>query len=315
MFCSQCGRQAVAGDRFCRQCGAVVGGGDPVVVPGTAAGETTTPGQPRESVRRRAQPWGVAAVALAGVCAVLAGLVGTGTVNPTAIVDRLGGRAADRAQSPAVAGATVSQSGSDSGESGSSGGQQGGTAARQNASAAPAVDPMNATIPAGVCGDSETGWEHDVPIELTGGKGVGTKPDGSFADVSIMESRVLGTADVDADGAPETVLALQCSGSTPESCCAGRTSLLWFVAAFDAASDRLRLKGAVIRGTPATPGDEYGPAFRAIEDARLEGTTVVTTERISYPEQYTFEQVGGDPQAPVTVSYRRSGSGWHATVG
>lgn len=71
----------------------------------------------------------------------------------------------------------------------------------------------------------------------------------------------------------------------------------------------------MIRGTPATPGDEYGPAFRAIEDARLEGTTVVTTERISYPEQYTFEQVGGDPQAPVTVSYRRSGSGWHATVG
>ena len=52
-----------------------------------------------------------------------------------------------------------------------------------------------------------------------------------------------------------------------------------------------------------------------IEDARLDGASVVTTERISYAEQYTFDQVGGDPQAPVTVSYRRSGSGWHATVG
>ena len=135
------------------------------------------------------------------------------------------------------------------------------------------------------------------------------------AITGLLERTGLGTADVDSDGSPETVLALQCSGSPPESCCAGRTSLLWFVAAFDAASDELRLKGPVIRGTPATPGDEDGPAFRAIEDARLDGASVVTTERISYAEQYTFDQVGGDPQAPVTVSYRRSGAGWEATVG
>lgn len=308
MFCNQCGRQAIPGDRFCRRCGAIVGGGDPIVVPGTAA---TEPTHPTETGRRRSRPWGVAAVVLAGMCAVLAALVGTGTLT----LGRLG-VASDRPQVPAVIAAPTSDdSGGTYTDSGGSGGERGGTTSRQTANAAPAVDPMNATIPAGVCGDGETGWEHDVPIELTGGKGVGEQPDGSFADVSIMESRVLGTADVDSDGSPETVLALQCSGSPPESCCAGRTSLLWFVAAFDAASDELRLKGPVIRGTPATPGDEDGPAFRAIEDARLDGASVVTTERISYAEQYTFDQVGGDPQAPVTVSYRRSGAGWEATVG
>lgn len=144
MFCNQCGRQAIPGDRFCRRCGAIVGGSDPIVVPGTAA---TEPTHPTETGRRRSRPWGVAAVVLVGMCAVLAALVGTGTLT----LGRLD-VASDRPPVPAVIAAPTSDdSGGTSTDSGGSGGERGGTTSRQTANAAPAVDPMNATIPAGVC--------------------------------------------------------------------------------------------------------------------------------------------------------------------
>ncbi len=178
------------------------------------------------------------------------------------------------------------------------------------------VDPMNATIPPGVCGDGQIGWNGTVPIKLKNGKGMGTNPDGSFADVSVIDSREIGRADVDGDGETELVMALQCSGSHPDYCCAGQASLLWFTAVFDGSTQPiLRLKAPVIRGTKAGPGDETGPAERSIdENTRLEGNAIVTTESILYADQYSSQQVGGDPYRSVTVTYRLRNGSWDEQI-
>lgn len=172
---------------------------------------------------------------------------------------------------------------------------------------------LNATIPAGVCGNpgDPVGWDQTLPIKLTNGTGAARNSDGSFADSSVISTAVLGRADVNGDGQPELVLRLDCSGSEPSSCCAGRTSIMPFVAAFSVGRGAALIQvGDTITGGTSRPGDSSGPAQRQISKAKLQGATVVTTEYIAYYEQYIPAQVGGDPAAPVTVKYALKGGKW-----
>lgn len=166
---------------------------------------------------------------------------------------------------------------------------------------------LNATIPAGVCGT----WNQEEPIKLEKGIGVARAADGSFDGASIVGTSVLGRTDVDSDGQEELVLLLSCSGSEPAYCCAGRTSIMPSVAVFAVGrGGTLRQIGTTMSGGDSGPGDEYGPAARQIRDVRIQGSRIVTTEFLAYPEQYTSAQVGGDPFAPVRVTYSLRKGEW-----
>lgn len=171
---------------------------------------------------------------------------------------------------------------------------------------------LDSSIPPGACGtQGDFGWYNKRPIRLVKGTGIERNQDGSFAGSSVIESSVVGRADFNGDGAADVVLRMVCSGSAPESCCAGRSSALTFVGVFETQrGGALKRIAPMIFGGASLPGDQYGPAQRGISDVRLRGNTIVTTEYIIYNEQYTPEQVGGDPYAKVTVTYALKGGRW-----
>lgn len=169
---------------------------------------------------------------------------------------------------------------------------------------------MRAELPPDVCWTGTEGWEHASPIRLSGGKGVAREADGSFGGASVLETRVVGRADLDGDGTEEVVLSLQCTGSPPEQCCAGRTSLMSAIAVFTVEGGLdLTKRAPTLMGGATGPGDEFGPATRRIASASLRGSRIVTHEDIVYPEQYTADQVGGDPYRSTTVEYKLNRGG------
>jgi pimeloyl-ACP methyl ester carboxylesterase len=181
-----------------------------------------------------------------------------------------------------------------------------------NAPALTSSQVLNASIPAGSCGDGTTGWKQPVPIQLHNGTGTARFANGSFAGSSMDQAKVIGFADFDGDGHKDVVLQFTCFGSTPDRCCAGRGSRLAFIDVLAIESNsKLRLIGPVIRAGASKPGDQYGPAERAIQSASLSGTTITTLEYIIYPDQYTPAQVGGrDPNAQVPVEHRYRNGQW-----
>ncbi len=175
-------------------------------------------------------------------------------------------------------------------------------------------DFLNAGLPANVCWAADRGWPHDHGIQLVGGTGIARTSDGSFEGASVIRSSVLGRADIDGNGSEEVVMSLLCSGSLPETCCAGRSSTMTTVVVFTVQNgDTLKQVASSLMGGSSEPGDKYGPAPRKITSVELRGTTVVTTESVIYPLQYTPDQVGGDPYQPVTVEYNLKGGNWSAS--
>lgn len=173
---------------------------------------------------------------------------------------------------------------------------------------------MGAELPPNVCWTGEAGWEHANSIRLRGGQGVARAADGSFGGASILETKVVGRADLDGDGRQEIVLSLLCTGSQPENCCAGRTSVMPAVGVFTIQNGQTLTKRApTLMGGASAPGDKFGPAHRHITSVSLRGETIVTSEAIVYPENYTADQVGGDPFLPVTVEYRLNRGTWTAS--
>lgn len=163
----------------------------------------------------------------------------------------------------------------------------------------------NITIPAHSCGTSDYGWDSDEPIRLKDGTGVAKFVDGTYAGATILESSVVGRADFNGDGADEVALRLMCSGSEPEHCCAGQSSLLNFAAIFEVnRSGTLQRIGKPIMGGSSGPADHY------ITSIRLVGKTIVTTERLLYAHNYKASKVGGDPFRAMTVKYSLRNGQW-----
>lgn len=169
---------------------------------------------------------------------------------------------------------------------------------------------LNSKLPPHVCWSGEWGWDGDIPIQLRDGQGEAKNADGSFGDVTVLESSVLGRADLDGDGAEEIVLSLLCTGSPREHCCAGRSSLATAIAVFAVQRGKLTAVAPVLMGGASRPGDQYGPAQRRIWSVKLRDKKIVTTESIIYPEGYTPAQVGGDPFEQITVEYRLNRGSW-----
>lgn len=169
----------------------------------------------------------------------------------------------------------------------------------------------NALIPAGSCAIDERGWPGEQPVQMRDGQGWAADPDSEGAwGVSILELSLLGRADVNGDGADETVLMMLCSGTPPELCCAGQTSVAWTIGVFKEESGRLVRVADPYLGGLTYPGDEYGPLTRGISEATLEGATLVTQEHIHYSLSYTPEQAGGDPTRPFMLRLQLRGSHW-----
>lgn len=169
---------------------------------------------------------------------------------------------------------------------------------------------LNAELPANTCWTGSTGWNHTTPIRLRNGQGIAKAADGSFGGASVLKTEILGRADVDGNGTDEIVLSLQCTGSLPEHCCAGRSSIATTVGVFAAQGGKLTKVAPVLMGGASGPGDQYGPADRLISSAKLRGKTVVTTESIIYPEHYTSSQVGGNPARQFIVEYTLTHGAW-----
>lgn len=174
---------------------------------------------------------------------------------------------------------------------------------------------LNSELPANVCRAADgRGWDHSKPIRMKDGQGEAVAADGSYGGATVLESKVFGRRDLDGDGKQEILLLLWCAGSPREYCCAGRSSIMRTVAAFVQNGTGLRQVGRSLMGGATPPGDKFGPADRQIWSVTLRGSTVVTSETIIYPEQYTFAQAGGaDPAAPVTVEYKLKNGSWVAS--
>lgn len=171
---------------------------------------------------------------------------------------------------------------------------------------------LNAELPAHVCVAADgDGWDSDRTIQLKDGRGIAKAADGSFDGVSVMETKVLGRADLDGNGKTELVLSLVCSGSPPEHCCAGQSSIMQTVVVFTESGGKLTRVAPSLMGGATPPGDQFGPANRKIMAASLRGTTVVTKEIVLYAHMYTPAQLGGDdPGAEVTVEYKLKNGSW-----
>ena len=164
-------------------------------------------------------------------------------------------------------------------------------------------DFLNAELPANVCWAADRGWPHDHGIQLVGGTGIARTSDGSFEGASVIRSSVLGRADIDGNGSEEVVMSLLCSGSLPETCCAGRSSTMTTVVVFTVQNgDTLKQVACGLMGGSSEPGDKYGPAPRKITSVELRGTTVVTTESV-IPLQYTPTHGNIMPYQPVTIMH------------
>ncbi len=164
-------------------------------------------------------------------------------------------------------------------------------------------------IPAGTCGTGSIGWDQREPIQLHHGLGQSFDRDGHGA--GVLQTALVGAADVTGDGVDEAVVSLKCTGSPSKLCCAGRTSSLDFIAVLDLTGDRPRRVGDTI--TPTEPTDRSGTdEVRAFDGdaATLDGATVVTQQTLVYPEQ-----VKPRDRAALegVVRYRLRGDRWVAS--
>ena len=152
------------------------------------------------------------------------------------------------------------------------------------------------------------GWAHSSGIQLVDGRGAAYTPSGAFDGAGVMSTTILGTVDIDGDSKQEVIMSLMCSGSEPENCCAGRSSIANTIAAFSIGNGQTltQIGSSLMGGTS-------GPASRQIKTAELSGNSVVTSEYIVYPEQYASGEVGGNPNELVTVEYSFSNGDWIAS--
>lgn len=162
-------------------------------------------------------------------------------------------------------------------------------------------------IPAGTCGDGTTlSWDQVDPIQLSGGQGESF--DSDLVGAGVLDTHLVGAVDVTGDGLDEAVVALNCTGSLNETCCAGRTSHLDVVAVLDLSGDTPRRVGDTIMPIDVPGPNEYDET-RSFEgdDVTLDGTTVVTYQTLVYPEQLSpndVERLAGE------VRYSLQGESW-----
>ena len=171
------------------------------------------------------------------------------------------------------------------------------------------------TFPAGACGGSSFGWHNTVPITLKDGDGEARDSSGEFAGASITDPRLVGWLDANGDGTEDAVVAFTCFGSPFDMCCAGRTSMMEFVGVFDFSTPASAnpIGATIMPGTSPVRGRTYGES-RGIDQVRVDGSTVITEEKLVYPDTSgATADLGYSPYATIEVTHRFTDGEWVAT--
>ena len=173
---------------------------------------------------------------------------------------------------------------------------------------------LNMTIPAGTCAKGEYGWKHAVPIALKDGKGEAKTSTGAFGGASITGARLVGWLDANNDGVSDAVIGFTCFGSTFAMCCAGRTSMMGFLLVVDFSStESPKPVGATIMpGNSPLRGETYGET-RRIDKTQIDGSTIITEEKLVYPESASAAELGYSPFAIVVVTHKFIDGQWTST--
>ncbi len=168
---------------------------------------------------------------------------------------------------------------------------------------------LNATIPAGACYDGEMGWPSQLDVQLRNGTGWSGSVD-EYNVNYIIETQILGRADVNGDGRNEVVISFICAGAEPDACCAGQSGKMASINVFQQEGGKLNRFAVPYMGGDTLPGNEYGPISRTILQSTLEGTTLVTQELNLYAFQYNYKQASGDPYRKITSRLGLRGDKW-----
>lgn len=170
------------------------------------------------------------------------------------------------------------------------------------------------TFPAGTCGSSSKGWDNSVPITVRDGKGEARTASGEFGGASIRDANLEGWLDADGDGTEDAVVSFVCFGSTFDMCCAGRSSSMEFVRVFDFSNaGSVRAVGETIMpGSSPVRGEKYGES-RRIEQVRIDGSAIITDEKLIYPDTSgATADLGYSPYATVEVTHRFADGHWES---
>lgn len=170
------------------------------------------------------------------------------------------------------------------------------------------------TFPAGACGNGSFGWHNSVPITVKDGDGEARDSSGEFAGASITDPKLVGWLDANTDGTEDAVVAFTCFGSPFDMCCAGRTSMMKFVGVFDFSTpvSANPVGETIMPGHSAVRGQTYGET-RSIDQIRVDGSTVITEEKLVYPDSVDAAGLGYSPYATIEVTHRFTNGQWVST--
>lgn len=168
------------------------------------------------------------------------------------------------------------------------------------------------TFPPGTCGDDSRGWNNTAPITLRNGEGEARDPSGEFAGASIRDAALVGWVDADGNGTEDAVVSFVCFGSTFEMCCAGRSSMLEFIRVFDFStpSSPRPVGETIMPGSSPVRGETYVEP-RYIDQARVDGSAILTEEKLIYPEN--SGPLDHSPDATIEVAHRFTDGRWTST--
>jgi hypothetical protein len=106
-----------------------------------------------------------------------------------------------------------------------------------------------------------------------------------------------------------TFMSAMCIGGPIAQCCAGRSSHSTIALPLATKDRTLSVIGSPIAAGETSPCDEFGPAQRDIREVSIEGTSVITTEYIYYPENCVAP--ANDPDVSWRVRHdSRTANGW-----
>jgi len=174
----------------------------------------------------------------------------------------------------------------------------------------------NMTFPVGTCASGSFGWFNKVPITVANGKGEARTASGDFGGASIEGAKLVGWIDAIGDGKAEAVVSFTCFGSTFDQCCAGRSSMMELLRVFDfsnPASPR-SIGDTIVPGISKDRRPGHGGEVRRIEDVRIDGSTIITEEKLIYPDTSGADADLGYPlDSTIVVSHRFIDGRWVST--
>jgi hypothetical protein len=172
------------------------------------------------------------------------------------------------------------------------------------------------TFPVGTCGNSSFGWINTVPITVANGKGEARTASGQFGGASIQDAKLVGWVGLTSGGAEDAVVSFTCFGPKFANCCAGRSSMMTFVRVFDFSNPMLpkSIGDTIVPGESKNLRPGHSGEGRAITSVRIDGSAIITEEKLIYPDTSGAEaDLGYPPDLTIEVTHRFVNGQWVST--